>query len=109
MLDKSGLGRGSFLREKEAQKKLESKLSEETSVSEFRKKKQAILNVRKQEADLKRSQLACEQLDVEAGITTPKLSWFWRPSDGESEGYEKETVDEEEEEELIDVKLLYGS
>ena len=95
--DKSGLGRKDYVREREAKKKLESKLMEETSVAEFRKKKQAILSSRKLEADLKRSQLACEQLDTEAGIVSPNFPWFWRQSGEGIQNEEEEESDTEEE------------
>lgn len=77
---------------------LASKLKEETSVSEFRKQKQAVLNLRKVESDLKKSQLACEQLDMAAGIMTPNAPWFWRSDEvnddrGEEESEEDEPMD----------------
>ena len=74
---------------------LATKLKEETSVSEFRKQKQAVLNLRKVESDLKKSQLACEQLDVAAGITTPNTSWFWRSDEASNDGDEEESEEEE--------------
>ena len=75
---------------------LASKLKEETAVSEFRKQKQAVLSLRKVESDLKKSQLACEQLDVAAGITTPNTPWFWRSDEANDE-------EESEEDEPMDV------
>ena len=76
------------------------KLKAETSVSEFRKQKQAVLSLRRVESDLKKSQLACEQLDVVAGIMTPNAPWFWRSEEATDGGEE-----ESEEDEPIDVSL----
>ena len=78
---------------------LASKLKEETSVSEFMKQKQAVLSLRKVESDLKKSQLACEQLDVAAGITTPNAPWFWRSDEANDDRSEEES----EEDEPVDV------
>ena len=75
-----------------------SKLKEETSVSEFRKQRQAVLSLRRVESDLKKSHLACEQLDVAAGIMSPNAPWFWRS--------EEDNEEEIEEDELMDVSLL---
>ena len=74
---------------------LATKLKEETSVNEFRKQKQAVLNLRKVESDLKKSQLACEQLDVAAGIMTPNTPWFWRSDEANNDGDEEESEEEE--------------
>ena len=68
-------------------------------MSEFRKKKQAVLSLRKAESDLKKSQLACEQLDREAGIVEPHFPWFWRCSEEENEE-DGESIEEEEVEPL---------
>ena len=59
-----------------------------------------MLSLRKVESDLKKSQLACEQLDVAAGITTPNAPWFWRSEDTNDRG-----EDESEEDEPMDVSL----
>ena len=74
---------------------LATKLKEETSVCEFRKQKQAVLNLRKVESDLSRSRLACEQLDVAAGITTPNVPWFWRSDEANDDRGEEENEEDE--------------
>jgi hypothetical protein len=74
---------------------LASRQKEETSVCEFRKQKQAVLNLRKVESDLNRSQLACEQLDVAAGIMTPNAPWFWKSDEANDDGGEEESEEDE--------------
>ena len=78
--------------------KLASKVKEETSVDEFRKQKQTLLGLRKVESDLKKSQLACEQMDIAAGIMTPNIPWFWR-----SKEVDERDDDESEEDEPMNV------
>ena len=104
---KTGLGQKAFV----AQKQVETKAREAKDLSTFRLQKQASLMQMKCRSDLRKSRLACHQLDTEHGHTAPLENWHWPeellPKVQKEEEEEEEQWDEEEEEEEKDVCGLY--
>lgn len=126
---KGGLGRERYVREREARVKSQ----DSQRVSEFRQRKLDKFSERRVEADLRKSQRACEQLDTAKahvgwrldkryygtlitaqGLDVPERSWFWPPElvyvEDDDEGEETETEEgeeevEEKEEDATDVSL----
>lgn len=76
------------------------KAQESKTLEEFRQRKLHQTLMKKIENDLRKSQLACEQLDTQAGITVPCEKWYWATETQDSE----ESSDEEDEE--IEVTLM---
>ena len=70
-------------------------------LSDFRLRKQTSMSERKISSDLRKSKLACQQLDTAHGHTAPLVEWYWPeelvPKTQEEE--EEEDLREEEEEE----------
>uniref|UniRef100_A0A3Q3FCW2 G patch domain-containing protein 11 n=1 Tax=Kryptolebias marmoratus TaxID=37003 RepID=A0A3Q3FCW2_KRYMA len=54
---------------------------------------------RKIEADLRRSQRSCEQLDSQKGVSVPREAWYWPGVDADNE----DDAAEEEEEEVTEL------
>ncbi|XP_030011046.1 G patch domain-containing protein 11 [Sphaeramia orbicularis] len=80
--------------------KVRAKQQNETkTLEDFRSRVRTEREERKIEADLRRSQRSCEQLDSQKGITTPREDWYW-PKGGAEEEEEKEEEEEEDEEEV---------
>lgn len=69
------------------------------SVETFRQRKQEKFSLRQVEADLRRSQLACEQLDSTVGISDPEREWFWLQEDGARQCDQEDSSEEDEREE----------
>lgn len=59
VLGKGGLGRENFVKERAEERKTQ----ESHRLADFRQRKQGIFSLRRVEADIKKSQRACEQLD----------------------------------------------
>lgn len=55
----------------------ERKIQEAREYVDFRQRKQAEQLKTKFQSDLKRSKLACHQLDKKCGYTSPVLDWYW--------------------------------
>ena len=107
-IGKTGLGRKKFLTEKRS----EAKDVEARNFSDFRLRKQASLAQQKCRSNLRKSRLACQQLDTASGITAPLQDWFWpeellpKPeeeteSDSDSDEQKEEEAEEEEEQVLV--------
>ncbi|KAL2083309.1 hypothetical protein ACEWY4_021082 [Coilia grayii] len=69
--------------------------AEKQSLEDYRVRKRTERDERQTESDLRRSQRACEQLDSQKGITTPRDCWYWPEKEKEAEE-EDDTEDEEE-------------
>ncbi|XP_066536019.1 G patch domain-containing protein 11 isoform X2 [Hoplias malabaricus] len=95
--DKGGIGMEE-LKKRKAEEKLENyhrklqvkKQTEKKSLDEFRDRKKTEREKRQIEGDLRKSQRACEQLDIQKGILVPKDSWNW------PEGFNHETEQNED-------------
>ncbi|KAF6725616.1 G patch domain-containing protein 11 [Oryzias melastigma] len=70
------------------------------SLEDFRSRVRTEREEKKIEGDLRRSQRACEQLDSQKSITTPREAWYWPEvnADEEEDDLEEEEKEEEEEE-----------
>ena len=99
MQGRSGLGRRGFVEEKKATQKVQ----EAQTMEEFRQRKQHQTLMKKTESDLRKSQLACEQLDTQAGISTPSEEWFWTE---ESQQLDEVSEDESGDDEEIEIEVL---
>ncbi|KAJ8412775.1 hypothetical protein AAFF_G00117260 [Aldrovandia affinis] len=76
---------------------------ETQSLEDYRARMRTEREERQTEGDLRRSQRACEQLDGQKGISTPREGWYWpQPEQDKEEGDEEaeagKTEEEEEEE-----------
>ncbi|KAG7512695.1 G patch domain-containing protein 11 [Solea senegalensis] len=80
--------------------KVRAKQQNETrSLEDFRSRVRTEREERKIEADFRKSQRACEQLDTQKNITIPREDWYWPKVDAEEEEEEEEDANEEESEE----------
>lgn len=68
------------------------------SMEDFRSRVRTEREERKIEADLRRSQRSCEQLDSQKCITAPRENWYWPNTDAEEDDEEDEAKDEDEDE-----------
>nr|XP_054605782.1 G patch domain-containing protein 11 isoform X2 [Nothobranchius furzeri] len=105
--------RGGFGMEEQKKRKAEEELhhyrqkvrarqqNEAKSLEDFRSRVRTEREERKIEADLRRSQRSCEQLDSQKGITIPREAWYWPKDNTENEEQEEEEDKEEDEEEEI--------
>ncbi|XP_051469210.1 G patch domain-containing protein 11 isoform X1 [Apus apus] len=81
---RSGLGHDE-LKKRKAEEKLENyrqklhmkKQANEQAADDFRVRFKNKQEERKMEGDLRKSQRACQQLDVQNGIDVPKETWYW--------------------------------
>lgn len=118
IIGKTGLGRRKFLTEKRS----EVKVLEAKNLSDFRLRKQAVLAQQKCKSDLRKSRLACQQLDTASGLIAPLENWYWpeellpKPeeendsnSDVEEDEEEEDDEELEEEEELVCIGYLISS
>ncbi|KAG2467354.1 GPT11 protein, partial [Polypterus senegalus] len=80
--------------------------AEKQALEDFRLRKRTEKEEHRTEADLRRSQLACEQLDNEKGVSDPREPWYW-PAQIE-EVKEEECEDEDEESEVDEEQLSVG-
>lgn len=100
--NRGGLGREAALREIKEQKlaikaRLLKQKKQVISVESYRSQMTKKMEERQNEADLRKSQRICEQLDKRKDIEFPAEKWFW--PDGWSQEEEDEHDEEEEEEE----------
>ncbi|XP_028676715.1 G patch domain-containing protein 11 [Erpetoichthys calabaricus] len=77
--------------------------AEKQALEDFRLRKRTEKEEHRTEADLQRSQRACEQLDNEKGVSDPREPWYW-PAQIE-EVKEEESEDEDEESEVDEEQL----
>ncbi|XP_013861344.1 G patch domain-containing protein 11 [Austrofundulus limnaeus] len=75
--------------------------NEAKSLEDFRSRVRTERDERKVEADLRRSQRSCEQLDSQKGIAEPREAWYWPKVDAKDEDDDAEEEDDDEEEEEI--------
>ena len=106
LLGKSGLGRRNF----DMERKVEGKVQDAKKFTDFRQRKQASLLKTRIISDLRKSKLACHQLDSACGCTSPAVDWYWPeefvPKEEEEEEEEEEESDSDEDELLeIEVKI----
>uniref|UniRef100_A0A8C6P7M4 G patch domain-containing protein 11 n=1 Tax=Nothobranchius furzeri TaxID=105023 RepID=A0A8C6P7M4_NOTFU len=106
--------RGGFGMEEQKKRKAEEELhhyrqkvrarqqNEAKSLEDFRSRVRTEREERKIEADLRRSQRSCEQLDSQKGINIPREAWYWPKDNTENEEQEEEE-DKEEEEEIVEL------
>lgn len=97
MQGRRGLGRSGFIEEKKATKEVQ----ETKTMEEFRQRKQHQTLMRKTEGDLRKSQLACEQLDKQNGVSTPPEEWFWT----EESQVLDESSEDEGDKEMVEVEV----
>eukprot|EP00731_Ephydatia_muelleri_P027851 Em0019g724a len=90
--ERVGLGKKAFVNEQKAHKQQQSV----KSVGEFRQMKQDEFVKKRVRADLRKSQLACHQLDTARGTTKPDEDWFWPVVVSEEEPEEADDQEEEE-------------
>ncbi len=92
-----GLGRGAFVKEKKAARVTQRQQQDVKTVTDFVQRKQQVRVAQWMEGDLRRSQLACEQLDEALGQNTPTIPWFWisKPVEIEKEDDASDTDEEE--------------
>ncbi|XP_025907011.1 G patch domain-containing protein 11 isoform X1 [Nothoprocta perdicaria] len=98
---RSGLGHDEFKKRK-AEEKLESyrqklhmkKKANEQAADQFRTRFKTKQEERKMEGDLRRSQRACQQLDMQKDIDVPKEIWYWTQPEEEEQKEEEEKEDE---------------
>ncbi|XP_028846045.1 G patch domain-containing protein 11 [Denticeps clupeoides] len=83
---------------------------EKRSLEDFRGRKKYEREERQAEGDLRRSQRACEQLDSQKGISSPRESWYWpeleKNNEEDAEEEERIIVQEEDEETLTSSEKL---
>ena len=72
-LGKGGLGRKDFL----MKKKLERSTQDISRYSDFRQRKQLERFQAQVFSDLKRSKMACHQLDSKRDLSYPEVEWYW--------------------------------
>ncbi|XP_062346239.1 G patch domain-containing protein 11 isoform X4 [Cinclus cinclus] len=98
---KSGLGHEE-LKKRKAEEKLESyrlklqmkKQANEQAADQFRVRFKTKQEERKMEGDLRKSQRACQQLDMQKDIDVPKETWFWIEPEEEDKKDEEDKEDE---------------
>ncbi|XP_041645680.1 G patch domain-containing protein 11 [Cheilinus undulatus] len=78
--------------------------NETKSLEDFRSRVRTEREERRIEADLRKSQRACEHLDSQKGISAPREEWYW-PDIQEDE--EEEEEEEEETDELTSFDKLH--
>lgn len=100
-----GLGRETFLKEKQTLRVVAKQTRDERVLNEFVHRKQQTQALKIIELDLERSQKACEQLDTQAGHEAPTVLWFWPEVVLTAE--EEDTDKDESEEETEVRQLLY--
>ncbi|TRY69832.1 hypothetical protein DNTS_012931 [Danionella cerebrum] len=77
---------------------------EKKTIEDFRVRKRTEREERQTHSDLRKSQRACEQLDNQKGITTPRDTWYWpetNKDDDEEEEDDKAKYEESDEEEEL--------
>nr|XP_031360173.1 G patch domain-containing protein 11 isoform X1 [Lonchura striata domestica] len=97
---RSGLGHEE-LKKRKAEEKLENcrqklhmkKQANEQAADQFRVRFKTKQEERKMEGDLRKSQRACQQLDVQKDIDIPKETWFWIEPDEEDKEDECTSTD----------------
>jgi hypothetical protein len=107
---KTGLGRKNFLTEKRSKVKV----LEAKNLSDFRLRKQATLAQHKCKSDLRKSRLACHQLDGAGGLAAPLKNWYWPeellPKVDEETDSDSDNGDEELDDDEVQVlHVVYGS
>ncbi|XP_033835555.1 G patch domain-containing protein 11 [Periophthalmus magnuspinnatus] len=103
--DRGGIGMEE-LKKRKAEEELEhyrqkiraKQQNEAKSMDDFRARVRTDREERKIEADLRRSQRSCEQLDSQKGITAPREEWYWPKTNAEEEVDEEDGPDKEDEE-----------
>ncbi|CAG6017640.1 G patch domain-containing protein 11 [Menidia menidia] len=106
--DRGGIGLEE-LKKRKAEEELEhyrhkvqaKKQNETKSLEDFRSRVRTEREERKIEGDLRRSQLSCEQLDSQKGITIPREAWYWPKSNVDDE--EDDLEEEDEEEDIVEL------
>ncbi len=92
-----GLGRGSYVKERQVARKSQRQQQEKQTVTDFMQRKQQDRLAQWTESDLRRSQGTCEQLDEALGYEEPTVSWFWIPTSEEpEEDVDSSDTDDEE-------------
>ncbi|KAM3606171.1 uncharacterized protein V6R79_011942 [Siganus canaliculatus] len=89
--------------------KVRAKQQNETkSLEDFRSRVKTEREERKIEADLRKSQRSCEQLDSQKGVTVPREDWYWpkTQTDEEEDNEEEKEEEEEEEEEIVELTVM---
>ncbi|XP_030627833.1 G patch domain-containing protein 11 isoform X1 [Chanos chanos] len=88
--------------------------AEKRSLEDFRTRKRTEREERQIEGDMRKSQRACEQLDTQKGITTPREQWYWpevlnqeEEEEEEDDEQEESKNDEAEEDELTSLDKLH--
>ncbi|XP_005416304.1 G patch domain-containing protein 11 isoform X1 [Geospiza fortis] len=98
---RSGLGHEE-LKKRKAEEKLENyrqklhmkKQANEQAADQFRIRFKTKQEERKMEGDLRKSQRACQQLDMQKDIDVPKETWFWIEPEEEDKKGEEDKEDE---------------
>ncbi|XP_027754656.1 G patch domain-containing protein 11 [Empidonax traillii] len=98
---RSGLGHEE-LKKRKAEEKLENyrqklhmkKQANEQAADQFRIRFKNKQEERKMEGDLRKSQRACQQLDMQKDIEVPKETWFWIEPEEEDKKEEEDKEDE---------------
>ena len=95
---RSGLGRSSFVLEQKREETIMKQEHEEQAITHFLQRKQQSQTLLRMEGDLRKSQRACEQLDMDSGYTSPIASWYWASvSDQSCEDEDSDDSDTSEE------------
>ncbi|XP_054248291.1 G patch domain-containing protein 11 isoform X7 [Indicator indicator] len=98
---RSGLGHEE-LKKRKAEEKLENyrkklhmrKQANEQATDQFRLRFKTKQEERKMEGDLRKSQRACQQLDMQKDIDVPKETWYWLEPEEEDQNNENDNEDE---------------
>ncbi|KAM6367395.1 G patch domain-containing protein 11 isoform 2-T4 [Alca torda] len=98
---RSGLGHDE-LKKRKAEEKLENyrqklhmkKQANEQAADQFRIRFKNKQEERKMEGDLRKSQRACQQLDMQKDIDVPKETWYWLEPEEEDKKDEEDKEDE---------------
>ncbi|XP_074805107.1 G patch domain-containing protein 11 isoform X1 [Natator depressus] len=98
---RGGLGHEE-LQKRKAEERLENyrkkihmkKQADEEAADQFRMRFKSKQEERKVEGDLRKSQRACQQLDIQKDIKVPKEIWYWTEPDQEEKDQEEEEKDE---------------
>lgn len=103
---KTGLGRKKFVSEREVDRKV----MDAQRLSDFRLRKQASVSERKILSDLRKSRLACQQLDTTHGQAAPLANWYWPeellPTKGQEEVEAQSSSEEDEDEVDMEVHVI---
>lgn len=102
---KSGLGHESLLKRK-AEERLENykrkihmkNQNEAEATEQFRMRLKNKQDEMRLEGDLRRSQRACQQLDVQKNIQVPRETWYWLKPEEETEEEEEQKEEQDEDE-----------